>query len=401
MLAPRISQSGPVSRRAAAPQRTARHTLGSVYVWWLAALLVPGAAVAAVAVVFVPLTPAYDLNVFLRAGQSVLHGLPVYPAIGTPSVYSGSSFVYPYVAALPFVALAGLSVSVATWLFFAISVGGVIAVTSIGAQRGHLRSLLVLCATFTITGLQLGALSPLLFVGALLLWRMRERPRALVLAGPIIAAKLFLAPLLLWLLLARRYRALRWACAGLAASLGLGFLLGPISPGAYAHMLSQLSAHEARLGMGLVGALMNRGFSLGGGQLLAGAVALTCLVWVHRRYRKTSDERVLFCAGVLISLVLTPVLWSHYLVLVAACLLVFDARLRWLLALVLASWALSPPHNIPDAHQVELGAVGGLLLLLAVMSPPARGLRRRMAATLRSAAFSPANAISLYGNHRT
>jgi hypothetical protein len=86
---------------------------------------------------------------------------------------------------------------------------------------------------------------------------------------------------------------------------------------------------------------------------------------------------------------------------VAACLLVFDARLRWLLALVLASWALSPPHNIPDAHQVELGAVGGLLLLLALMSPPARGLRRRMAATLRSAAFSPANAISLYGNHRT
>ena len=110
------------------------------------------AAVAAVAVVFLPLTPAYDLNVFLRAGQSVVQGLPVYPAIDTPSVYSGSAFVYPYIAALPFVALAGLSAPVATWLFFAISAGGVIAVTSIGTPRGHIRALLVLCATFTITG---------------------------------------------------------------------------------------------------------------------------------------------------------------------------------------------------------------------------------------------------------
>jgi hypothetical protein len=328
----------------------------------------------------------------------------VYPATGTPSVYSGSAFVYPFLAALPFAVLAGLSASVATWLFFAISVGAVIAVSSIGAQSGHLRALLVVCATFTITGLQLGALSPLLFVGALLLWRLRERPRAFVLAGPIIAAKLFLAPLLLWLLLARRYRALRWACAGLLASLGLGFLLGPISPGTYAHMLSQLSAHEARLGMGLVGALMNRGLSLVAGQVLAGAAALTFLVWVQRRYRKTGDERLLFCAGVLISLVLTPVLWSHYLVLVAACLLVFDARLRWLFALVLASWALSPPHNIPHPHQIELGALSGLLLLLVVLSPPARGLRRRAAVVLRSAADRrriPASAISVYSNHRT
>jgi hypothetical protein len=151
-------------------------------------------------------------------------------------------------------------------------------------------------------------------------------------------------------------------------------------------MLSQLSAHEARLGTGLVGALMNRGLSLGAGQVLAGAVALTFLVWVHRRHRMTRDERLLFCAGVLISLVLTPVMWSHYLVLLAACLLVFDTRLRWLLALVLASWALSPPHNIPYPHQVELGALSGLLLLLAVLSPPARALRRRAAMMLRSAA---------------
>src|SRR6202035_1658007 len=174
----------------------------------LTRLLVPGTVVAAIALVFLPMTPAYDLNVFLRAGQNVAEGLPVYPSIGTPSVYSGAAFVYPYFAAFPFVLLAGLSAPPATWLFFAISGGCVVAVSSVGVAKGHLRALLVLCCAFTITGLQLGALSPLLFAGTLLLWRMRDRPRAFVLAGPIIAAKLFLAPLLLWLLLARRYRAL-------------------------------------------------------------------------------------------------------------------------------------------------------------------------------------------------
>jgi hypothetical protein len=334
--------------------------------------------VAAIAVVFVPLTPAYDLDVFLRAGQNVLRGLPVYPPIGTPSVYSGSAFVYPYVAALPFVPLAELSASAATWLFFVVSGSCVIAVSAIGCDRGPLRALLVLCCAFTITGLQLGALSPLLFAGTLLLWRMRERPRAFIFAGPIVAAKLFLAPVLLWLLLARRHRALAWACAGLAASVGLGFLLGPISAGSYARMLSQLSAHEARLGMSLVGLLMNRGLSLAAGQALAGLLALALLIWARRRYGWARDERVLFCTGVLVSLILTPVLWSHYLVLVAVCLLVFDARLRWLVALVLASWALSPPHNIPYSRPIELGALSGLSLLLASLSPPARSLRRRL-----------------------
>jgi hypothetical protein len=331
------------------------------------------------------MTPAYDLNVFLHAGQNVVHGLRVYPSIGTPSVYSGSAFVYPFVAALPFVLLAGLSAAAATWLFFAVSAASVIAVSSIGLRRGYLRALLVLSLAFTITGLQLGALSPLLFAGTLLLWRLRERPRAFLLAGPIIAAKLFLAPLLLWLLLARRYRALGWAGVGLGCSLGLGFLLGPISVGTYARMLSQLSAHEARLGMGLVGAWMNRGLSLGAGQAIAVAAALTLLIWAYRSYRRAGDERVLFCAGVLVSLILTPVLWSHYLVLIAACLLVFEARLRWLLALVLASWALSPPHNIPYPRPIELAALSGLVLLLAALSPPARVLRRRLAAMVRSA----------------
>ncbi len=41
--------------------------------------------VAAIVVAFLlPLTPAYHVDVFLRAGHAALRGLQVYPAPGTP-----------------------------------------------------------------------------------------------------------------------------------------------------------------------------------------------------------------------------------------------------------------------------------------------------------------------------
>jgi hypothetical protein len=42
---------------------------------------------------------------------------------------------------------------------------------------------------------------------------------------------------------------------------------------------------------------------------------------------------------------LTPVLWSHYLVLLPAVLLALGAPRRWFLALALSSWVIAPPHG--------------------------------------------------------
>ena len=73
--------------------------------WQLALIVV---AALTIVLVFLPLTPTYDLEVFLRAGQAVLHGLRVYPSPSSQAVYSGSAFVDPYVAVLPFLPLASL-----------------------------------------------------------------------------------------------------------------------------------------------------------------------------------------------------------------------------------------------------------------------------------------------------
>ena len=86
-----------------------------------AGLVLPSLAVGAILVLFLPLTPAYDIDVFLRAGRDLAHGAPVYPTVGTSAVYSGFAFVYPYFAALPFALLAPLSFPLASILFFLLS----------------------------------------------------------------------------------------------------------------------------------------------------------------------------------------------------------------------------------------------------------------------------------------
>lgn len=339
-------------------------------------MVAPLLVVTAIVVAFLPLTPAYDVNVFLRAGDAALRGLPIYPAPGTSAVYSGSSFVYPYFAVWPFVLLAALPAALGTALFFAISACAVIAACVLATDAGVSRAVLVLCTAFTITGLQLGALSPPLFAGAVLLWSVRARPRMLVLAGPVVACKLFVAPLLLWLLLAGRFRAAAWATASTFVLLAVGFLLGPINPGQYLRILSALGAHEARSGLGLIGALMNAGFAMTAAQAMALALTVALLVAAYLTYRHARDERVLFCAGLGASLLLTPVLWSHYLVLLAAGLLVCNARRRWFVVLALGSWAIAPPHGIADSGLIQAAALAAIApIFVACCAASARGLR--------------------------
>jgi hypothetical protein len=349
-------------------------------------LLVAAAIVIAIVVVFLPLTRSYDLDVFLHAGYAAVHGQNLYPNPGSPAVYSGSSFVYPYVAVWPFMALAAMPAGLSTMLFFLLCVCAVLVACFVGARGDPWPAILTLCTAFTITGLQLGALSPLLFVGAVFMWRLRERPILLaLLAAPVIACKLFLAPLLVWLLLARRYRAFAYASASTLALLALSFALGPIGPAPYLHLLSQLGAHEAPSGFGLVGTLMNADLGSGAAEAAAVAVALALFAAAHVHFRRTHDERVSFCAGIVAALILTPVLWSHYLILLCAILLVLGARRRWFVVLGLASWGISPPHGVylgSDAIEAIASpavwlAVGASLLLVAYAYVRYRGARAK------------------------
>ena len=349
-------------------------------------LVLLAAAAATIVGALLPLTPSYDLDVFLGAGHALLHGREVYPAPSSPAVYSGHSFVYPFVSAWPFVPLAAIPHALARGVFLALSAFAVVAAVRGRSDRDPWPAVLVLCAAFTITGLQLGALSPLLLAGAVFVWRLRDRPAAAgLLAAAVVTSKLFLAPLLLWLLLSRRYRAFAWAAGSTLAVLALGFLVGPLGPGGYLHLLSRLGSNEARAGFGPIGALMNLGLSSALAEGLVAVAALALMAAAYAQWRRAGDERILFSAAVVAALGLSPVVWSHYLALVAAIPIVFQLRRKWFVWLALCSWAIAPPHGV-HLHTALLGvtALGSWLAVAAAALALELASRSRPWTRLRS-----------------
>jgi hypothetical protein len=341
--------------------------------WPRFALPVIVGLVAVIWVAYVNPLVHFDVDVFLRAGAAVADGRDPYPQPGTPEVYSGFAFVYPYLMALPFVPLARLPHAGAE-TFIALSVLAVLGGAGLAGARRWRTFALVLVASCTITGLQMGTLNALLFAGLAALWRYRDRPAAAgVLAALLVYSKLFLFPLPLWLLLTGRYRATAFSAVALAALFGVGELVSPVGMTAYADMLGVLAREEAPDGLSLTGLLMNAGLGVTAATWLARSAAAALLAACWAGARRAADERLLFAGTVTAALVASPIVWSHYLLLLAVPLLVLAPERDGALATATAaSWLLVTPHLSTTTDLV----VSAVVLLLLVAGPLLDSARR-------------------------
>lgn len=288
-----------------------------------------------------------DLMVFLTAGDDVLGGRNPYPALDDPFLYSGSAFVYPYAAALPFVPLAALPVGLADVLFFLLSVGAVLLAVRLAGITDLRCYLFALLAATTIRSLQVGSLNALLMLGCVVAWRYRDRaPVAGVTTAAVVVAKLFVVPLGAWLLIARRWRAALIAGATIAVVLGLGWLFGPMSVGDYKTLLEILSHHETGAGWSLHRLAMLWGASADVARIITVGAAVGVLAGAWWWYRRGADEVVVFAAGIAAALLLSPIVWSHYFLLLLAPLLA--AKVRWyvLAGFAALSWLIAPPAGL-------------------------------------------------------
>jgi alpha-1,2-mannosyltransferase len=298
-----------------------------------------------------------DFDVFWRSARALLEGGDVYSENGGPSISTNPPFWTVLV-----VPLALLEPITAYRLFVLLAVLAGVSYVAWTAEELRLRpawavfgaSLLVFSNPFLGT-LALGQVYTILALGLVAAWVADRRGKTLVSGaalGLVLAVKPQFAPVLLWPLLRRRWRMLAAALASGAAATLIGLVVA--GPDALVDWLAYVSSRQPDGywdNHTLPGA-MARLFGenefvepvalLPWMEPLAYVLGIAIIVLTALRARK-SPEMGLW-ALVAASLLVSPISWHNYLVLLGPGVLLLMARGRMALAFLLLALQFIPPQ---------------------------------------------------------
>ncbi len=246
--------------------------------------------------------------------RALLDGLPVYPAPTRDAIVIGNPTVYPPLSILLALPLAFLPVTVASWLWFAVLGACVVAGMWIVRLRDWRCHVLAVSSPVVVHGLYYGNLTLLLLIPLAVAWRYRDRARiAGIAVGLAVAAKLFVWPLALWLLLTRRFRAAAWALAsGIVFVLVPWALIGFQGFTDYPALLNAVQDVYAIRSLSLstvVGAL---GASTDVAVAAAAILGLACIVVAAWVVGRADGDRRAFAVLVATCILATPIVWPNY-----------------------------------------------------------------------------------------
>ena len=335
----------------------------------------------------------FDFAIFLSAAEDVRAGESPYVDPDDVSEGAPAPYVYPPLLAIvliPATALpdevrgsspAGVIVS----LLLLACVVGTLLVLDVRDWRCYAIALLY---PATLENVEYGALGPVLALLVALAWRYRDRATAASAAiGSAIVLKLFVWPLVVWLAATRRWRA---AVAATAVALGLALgswaAIGFSGLADYPELLRRLSDFEAENSYSAFAILVAVGLpdTLARAVVVAVAVALLALAWRYGRDGHSDDgDRRSLTLALAAGIVLTPILWLHYLVLLVVPIALARPRLSalWFVPLALSVFELLDWYRgWPRGDGWALATVGVATALVFLVS--ARSSERRLAAWL-------------------
>jgi alpha-1,2-mannosyltransferase len=323
-------------------------------------------------------TLAFDAaQSYVPAARDLLHGTsPYHPA----EIARGVAFASPPIAGLlfaPFAALPNTAAEAAMAILTLLAVLGALLVLGVRDWRCYA---LVSISAPLVEDFQTANLSAAVALCGALLWRFRDRPLvAGAAAGMPVALKLFGWPMIVFLLVTRRFRAASWSIVLAAAAIVVPWAaVGFVGARGYPNLLRSLDVVE-RGQVYSVGAFVARfdSWTVADAVTYALGMALLVIAW------RSSNSARAFVACLAAMLVMTPVVWMHYLVLLFVAIAVASPSLTPLWALPLVLWISAregPAHTWQNAFVL---AVEAAVLVSAYRSlQPSPQTDARVAATM-------------------
>jgi alpha-1,2-mannosyltransferase len=329
---------------------------------------------------------AFDFHQFWQGGRDVVHGQSPYPAAGSIPV-SGDQrldavavqhvyrFPYPAPAALLMTPFGALPFGLAATVFLLLSIVSVVAALRLLDVTDWRCYGIVFASITTLGAVRLGTFTPILLLGIALAWRFRNRPTICAAAVcALIAVKLFLWPLLVWLLFSRRVGTAALAAAGVAvATLGSWALIGFGSMDDYPHLLSSLAASVQGKSWSFVAFALSLGATAATAKALSFGVGVA-LLGVAAVSARTRQDASSFTFAIGAALVLSPIVWLHYFLLLVAPLAIAFPTLSpaWAIPLIFWAWPLQEARG--DTWTISLGLFALACVSALMVGRPRRAL---------------------------
>jgi hypothetical protein len=299
----------------------------------------------------------FDFKPVWQAAHNVLSGSSPYPA-HLSALRSEQRFVYPPIAALLGVPFAAFPFAVAASLYALVLVGvGALTLRVLGVRDWRCYGIALLWPP-VIQAITLGTVSLVLTLGLAVAWRYRDKRWVgpLVVAA-LIAGKVFLWPLLFWLVATRRGAgAVKALALSVAAVLGSWALIGFAGFTSYPSLLAELARLLQWKSYSAMALGMSLGFSSGEARVasfLAGGAVLTTILLLGRARGRDADLHA-FIAAIAAAFLFTPIVWMHYLAMLLVPIAITRSRLTLLWFLPLVTFA-SLGQSYGELWKVTLG----------------------------------------------
>lgn len=280
-----------------------------------------------------------DFETVRRAGHDVIHGVSPYPPPDPGVIAHATRLVYPPLIAYLFAPFAVLPYHVAAAIYLLLSLAAIpLTLRVLGIRDWRCYGVAVLWYP-AVAGLGVGAIGPFLALLVALCWRYRDRA---IVVAPLLALtmtlKLFLWPLAIWILATRRWRAaLFTGCLTAVAFLAPFAPLGMRVLRSYPSVLRTLDQVFGPISFSTNAFLEAAGLSSSAASavvVVLGALLVVGILWLGRQ---ADGDRLALTAAIAAALLLSPIVWIHYFVLLLVPVALARPRLSglWFMPMVL------------------------------------------------------------------